>query len=234
MFKRAEFVSIDIETKNLTLDQIEFEGGLLKPNPSTKDEEKKKQQIEVKKARLVEKGACTNSAEIACVGICFQDKEPFVIHTFPGQYKIDGVIDERCSSTRSMLEYVTSILNAVCDIDTTIIVAGSGFDLPKLRLACVTNRCIMPEILLPDSPNPIYDVLYYGGKYFMVGQGKQYNISLDELLIRLGLLKDKKVVSGREIPKMIEEERFEEVVMYNGNDALMNVEAYLMMNGMYR
>ncbi len=234
-FKKVPFISIDIETKNLTEKEIEFESQFLKPHPSTKDPKKIKAQLEEKKANLHSKGALTNTCEIASIAIHSIGASPVVIHTMDYQKELEeyNIVSIPEKTEAEMLNSFAQIFNDDCDEETVIVVAGKYFDLPKIRYACLKNRVPMAEAVKPGAPNQIYDVLFMGGKYFMVGGGSSYSLSLDELCGRLGLDSGMKVISGKEVPGMIERGEFEEVIVYNALDAVKNSEAYLLMTGQY-
>lgn len=234
-FKKVPFISIDIETKNLTKKEIEFESQFLKAHPSTKDPEKIAAQIATKTKALSTKGALTNTCEIASIAIHSAGTGPLVIHAtgFDGDLDDYNVKAFSFLTEAEMLAEFTEIFNVSCDEETVIVVAGKYFDLPKIRYACLKNRVPMAEAVKPGAPNQIYDVLFMGGKYFMVGGGSSYSLSLDELSERLGLNSGGKVISGKEVPGMIERGEFEEVIVYNALDAVKNSEAYLLMTGQY-
>lgn len=234
-FKKVPFISIDIETKNLTEKEIEFESQFLKPHPSTKDPKKIEAQLEVKKEALVTKGALTNTCEIASIAIHSTGTGPIVLHTMDFHKDLHdyNVQAEPFKTEAEMLGGFLDIFNTACDEETVIVVAGKYFDLPKIRYACLKNRVPMAEAVKPGALNQIYDVLFMGGKYFMVSGGSSYSLSLDELSERLGINTGGKVISGKEVPGMIERGEFEEVIVYNALDAVKNSEAYLLMTGQY-
>lgn len=226
---KHRFVAIDVETRNLTEEQLKFEGLFVKAHPGTKDVGKKEAQMEVKKASLTSRGALTNTADIACIGIYTQGMEPLSFNTFGSDREV--IENQFCfDSEEQMLLAVTDYLNMMCDQETEVVVANASFDLPKIRFACLRNRVAIPEILKPRAENPIYDVLYMASKYFFVGN--QQFISLDELTRRLAI-GEGKMISGAEIPGLIEEGFYSEVIAYNELDVLMTGIAYLIMTGRY-
>jgi hypothetical protein len=234
VFKMMSHISIDIETKNLTNEQVDFESKFLKAHPSTKDEAKKQAQIETKKRELSTRGALTNSCEIASIAIHSDRGRAVVFHTLDEvdltDYNMNGC---KYDTEREMLSAFSSLLDECCDDETEIVVAnGKGFDFPKIRLACVRNRVQLPEVLMPGAVNKIYDVTYIACKYFFVGN--QMFMSLDELCTRLGVRTGEKAVSGAEVPAMIERGEHTEVLVYNGLDAIKTTECYLLMTGRYQ
>ena len=224
----SKYIVLDIETRNLTPEQAEFEGLFVKSHPRTKDETKKAAQIEAKKAELSEKGALSNSAEIACIGVYDNTlSAPIVLHTFDFNKRIEGVDHFKFKDEREMLVELYSMLDVSCDDLTEIVVANADFELPKIRYrSAIKNRVKIPRIFIPHSPNPVYDVLYNARKYFLLGS--EY-ISLDTLDKHIGGECSGKVISGKEIPNMIDEERFEEVITYNAVDVMKTRWAYLTM-----
>lgn len=234
MFKNSPWVSIDIETRNLNQEQIEFEAQFLKSHPNTKDPAKIKEQIKKKKENLLTKGSCTNSSEIACIGIHAPERALLVLHTFDFTKELNALSHVPYKSTSEMLEAFSVLLDELCDQETVLVVAGKKFDLPKIRLEMAKLDLKMPEALLPWSNNPVFDVIFYGGKYFMVEGDAQYNVGVDELLKRFGIRKEGKQITGAEVPDMIERGEFEEVILYNADDALSNSLLYKKMGGAIR
>lgn len=232
--KKYPFFSIDIETRNLSAKAIEFEKQFLKPHPSTKDEDKKMKQLEEKARKLKEKGAVTDSCEIASIGIHVQGEMPIVIHTFDfhEDLKADyGMEHYPCVGEKEMLRIFYELMSSACDETTELVVAGRDFDFPKIRTRNVVNGVPIPEPLVPGAQNPNYDVLFMGAKYFLVN--KRFSVSLDELSQRLGVDTGEKAISGAEVPGMIERGEFKEVIIYNGLDAVKNTECYMKMTCRY-
>lgn len=230
--KKFPFISVDIETRNLTPEQIELASSFVKPHPSTKDETKKAAQIEAKKAALVDKGALNDASEIACIGFwTVSEVAPIVLHTFPFDKQIEGVAHAQYATEKAMLEAYCEMMNDACDEQTEVVVANAGFDLPRLRYAAaIRNRVAIPEIIKPRSVNSIYDVLHMAGKYFLVGNGAEFGLSLDNLAKHCKIITGK-VVSGKEIPGMIDRGEYETVITYNAIDALVTGKIYQMMTG---
>jgi len=230
--KKFPFVSLDIETRNLTPTQAEFAAQFLKHHPSTKDEEKKAAQIAAKKAALSDRGALNDASEIACIGLwTASEPAPIVLHTFAFDGEIEGVAHASYATEKDMLVAFAEMMNEACDDQTEVVVANAGFDLPRMRYAAaIRNRVVVPEIIKPRSVNPIYDVLYMAGKYFLVGSGSEFNLSLDDLVKHCRITTGK-VVSGAEVPGMIEREEYEEVITYNAVDALVTGKAYQILTG---
>lgn len=229
LFKRINAVSIDIETMSLTDEQLEFESMFLKGHPSTKDEEKIKSQIEIKREELSIKGALKDSSSIACIALHMNGQPPVVIHSIGNNFNLVdefGIETSFVSSEKEMIEEFSAIMNSICDSETEIVVAGKYFDIPKIRLAAVRNGVAIPDSLLPLASNPIYDILYIGGKYFLTGNKRHHDLGLDELCERLGVGTGGKTIKGIEIPGMIERDECKEVVIYNALDAVKNTECY--------
>ena len=85
--------------------------------------------------------------------------------------------------------------------------------------------------LKPGALNPVFDVTRIAGKYFLVNGSAEYNLSLDELIRRLGFSREGKAVSGAEVPGMIERGEFEDVIYYSAMDSIDAGRAYLAMAG---
>ena len=232
MLKKYPFIALDIETRNLNAAQAEFAAQFLKHHPNTKDEAKRAAQIATKKAALLDRGALNDASEVACIGLwSASEPAPIVLHTFPLEKEIDGIAHAQYATEKEMLVAFHEMMNDACDEGTEVVVANAGFDLPRLRYAAaIRNRVAVPEIIKPRSVNPIYDVLHMAGKYFLVGNGTEFNLSLDDLAKHCGLITGK-VVSGAEIPAMIERGEYEEVITYNAVDALVTGKAYQILTG---
>lgn len=230
--KKFPFIALDIETRNLNAAQAEFAAQFLKHHPNTKDEAKRAAQIATKKAALSDRGALNDASEVACVGFWSpSEPAPIVLHTFPFDHEIEGIAHAQYATEKDMLSSFAEMMNDACDEQTEVVVANAGFDLPRLRYAAaIRNRVLIPEIIKPRSVNPIYDVLHMAGKYFLVGNGTEFNLSLDDLAKHCGLVAGK-VVSGGEIPGMIDRGEYEEVITYNAVDALLTGRAYQILTG---
>lgn len=230
--KKFPFISLDIETRNLNAAQAEFAAQFLKHHPNTKDEAKRAAQIATKKAALSDRGALNDASEVACIGFWSpSEPAPIVLHTFPFGEKLGGIAHVQYAIEKDMLEAFAEMMNDACDEQTEVVVANAGFDLPRLRYAAaIRNRVAVPEIITPRSVNPIYDVLHMAGKYFLVGGGAEFSLSLDDLAKHCRIVTGK-VVSGAEVPGMIEREEYEEVITYNAVDALVTGKAYQILTG---
>jgi hypothetical protein len=232
IFRKYPFIALDIETRNLTAAQAEFAAQFLKHHPNTKDEAKRAAQIAAKKAALSGRGALNDASEVACVGFWSpSEPAPIVLHTFPFGEEIEGIAHAQYATEKKMLEALAEMMNDACDEQTEVVVANAGFDLPRLRYAAaIRNRVAVPEIIKPRSVNPIYDVLHMAGKYFLVGGGAEFSLSLDDLAKHCRITTGK-VVSGAEVPGMIDREEYEEVITYNAVDALLTGRAYQILTG---
>lgn len=231
MMKASPYVVIDIETRNLTPEMVEFEAQFLKAHAGTKDEVKKEEQIRKKKEALLTRGALAESADIACIGFYIQGMQPVILHTFPYTGVIDGVECQSYTSVYKMLPVFSEYLDVLCDETTEIVVARAGFDLPKLRFAYARNRVKMPSILSPKSCNPVFDVLHVFGRYFMVSSSAEYQVGLDEVTARLGIEGGNKIITGADVPGMIDQGNYEEVLIYNSIDVMKTCRAYLVLTG---
>ena len=231
---RSPTFSLDIETRDLTGDQVAFESQFLKAHPSTKDPGKIEKQLADKEKKLIEKGGLTDSCEIASIGIHTRNSLPLVLHTFPFDETLE---EEYCvqhrayQNEREMLYAFYHEMSTACDDETEIIVAGRDFDFPKIRMRCVVNGVPIPSPLYPGAGNPTYDVLFMATRYYLTG--KRFSVGLDELSQRLGVDTGDKALSGARVPEMIKEERYKEVIVYNGLDAYKNTECYNKMTCRY-
>lgn len=231
MYKPASYVVIDVETRNLTPEMVEFEGQFLKAHAGTKDEGKKEEQIRKKKDALLTRGALADSAEMAVIGFYIQGMQPVLLHTLDFTGQIDGVECQKFTSIYHLLPVFGEYLDVLCDETTEIVVARAGFDLPKLRFAFARHRVKMPKILAPKSNNSVFDVLHVFGRYFMVSSAAEYQVGLDEVTIRLGIEGGAKIITGADVPRMIDEGKHEEVLVYNSIDVMKTLQAYLVLTG---
>lgn len=231
MYKPSPYVVIDVETRNLTPDMIEFESKFLKHHPGTKDAGKQEEQISKKKKALETRGALADSAEMAVIGFYIQGMQPILLHTLDFTGQIDGVECQKFTSIYDLLPVFAEYLDVFCDETTEIVVANAGFDLPKLRFAFAKNRVKMPKILSPKSTNSVFDVLRVFGRYFMVSSVAEYNVGLDEVTTRLCIEGGSKIMTGADVPRMIDEGNHEEVLVYNSIDVMKTLQSYLVLSG---
>lgn len=233
-YKVYPYLSIDIETRNLTEEQIEFEAQFLKASANTKDPVKIEKQIADKKEKLKTHGALTDSCNIASIGIHVPGEVPIVIHTFDYEEDLSEEFHVEhlpCKDEKEMMHTFYELVSSACDEETVLVVANRDFDFPRLRLKCIQNRVPIPGPLVPGAGNQTYDVTFMATRYFM--KGKKFSVSLDELCQRLGVATGEKAISGAEVPGMVDRGEFKEVIIYNGLDAVKNSECYEMMTGRY-
>jgi len=229
MLRKLPYIVIDIETRNLSQTGRELASSLVKPHPSTKDEAKRAAQVQAKVSSLEEKGALSDIAEIACIGIYSDSITPTVLHTFDFEGAIEGVDHGKYADEKTMLSDFCGIINEGCDENTEIVVANAGFDLPKIRYAAaIRNKTKIPDILMPRSSNSVFDILHIAGKYFLVNKSDKYSLSLDDLAKHLGY--EGKRASGAEVPNLIDSGEFETVITYNVVDLLLTNMAYKVMS----
>lgn len=229
MIGKLRAICLDVETMHLTPEEIKFEEQWLKPAANTKDPAKRAAQVAEKALKLVEKDALTNSCSLGTIG--FQDvfqPYPAVLHAFPEKVEAPGIECFQCASQKEMLENFTSTMNLYCDENTEIVVADKYFDLPKIRLACVRHRVPIPEIFLPGAINPVFDVLQAGSRYFLINNVVK-SLSLRELCARLGIKGSGKIISGADVPDMIDRGEYQDVIIYNASDVLQTAMAYRLM-----
>jgi len=223
---KESYIVIDIETCNLTEEQIEFEKQFIKHHPNTKDPDKQMAQVEKKADALLQRGALTNSADIFCVGFSVGSEESVVVlNSRQVEFQDGNVLAIGFPDSTAMLRQLAAFLDDFCGDGTEIVVAGREFDLPKIRFAMVKAGISLPQVLKPGSPNQVFDVLYIGGKYFMMGAGAEYSLNLGDLC-RWFSIDEGKIISGAEVPDMIDRGEHKEVIVYNACDVLKTRRLY--------
>ena len=211
------FFVFDVETMNPPAEVVatleaEFLAGW-EPGGNLKDPEK----IEVKRqADLVkfrDRLALHDAAPVAMVGLMF-DGETFLLHGvgrkkakwFGG--KKNHVTLEGFAGEKSLMEAVCTVLNEKTSPGWIGVGHNCyGFDLPRLRLACVRNGLTLPEALRvvvddQEERRRFIDTMAHFCRYF--GRNGEIMISQEKMLDRLGirnLLKG--VATGADVPGLL-------------------------------
>jgi DNA polymerase elongation subunit (family B) len=230
----VKYIVLDIETMDASDASIELEQRFLKPNGNIKDEAKKEKNLREKAEALREKAALLDSSPIACVGI----KAPtgiFSFCQFPFSFQEQvlflqsGILCTTAQNEKEMLTSLQTFLNSQTTEETQVVTFnGKAFDLPKLRFRYAKSGFTLPEILKPGARNRQTDVMLLYSRYFTI-KSNPY-ISLDEVAQQLGILEGGKVFSGAEVPEMLKDGKYTEVMLYNIIDSLLTERAYLMMS----
>ncbi len=221
-------VTIDIETLNLSDDELELEFNLVKPNANIKDPQKKEKNINDKKRKIREKSALQDHAKLGCIGC----KAGQTVYCFTSFGKMDkkeiealehaGILVQQHEAEKDMLQAFNGWIDSETNEETEVVTFnGYGFDLPKIRLASARNSVQIPEVLLPGQPGK--DLMFYYSKYFSTG--KSPFVSLSEVCIRLGICKGK-IGSGKLFPRMIEDCEYIEAIIYNALDCILTDKVY--------
>ena len=99
---------------------------------------------------------------------------------------------------------------------------GYFFDLPKIRNAYARHSLPVPELFCPGWAH--VDLMLKYTKHFSIKRD-QY-ISMDEVVQTLGIATGGKQISGAEFPKMVEDGRQLEAVLYNVMDCLLTEQIF--------
>ena len=186
-------------------------------------------------AKIRERSALLDSAPVVCIGVQTQ----YDTMVFNGMDSVDmrskGVRCLSCGNERDMLIAFRRWVEIYTNEETVIVGQNvKGFDLPKLRSAFMRQRLKLPAILAPrlgaEQTQSVVDTAYLF-KSFSIEHRDDFCPSLDTICASLGVPMPKSVVSGAEVPRMVREGRYEEVLVYNAIDVAATARAYLLMSG---
>lgn len=183
--------------------------------------EKKKQQLALLDEAPVIVVSMKSDTEFRCIH-CLEQHEPKLM---------DGATVQGFASEAEMLMALRTLLN------TAIVLPGGknglgqpmldslgtnlpptefvghnirDFDLPKLRTAFLCNDVQLPLALTIDVP--MYDTMQKFSKYFAI-RGDPF-IGLDAIKAIIGLEGHKQIIDGSQVPSLVEEKRFAEIITY--------------------
>lgn len=229
------YIVLDIETRDADEASLALETSVLKPNGNIKRADSKRKNLEEKAAALREKAALLDSSPVACLALK-SETEIFAFCDFPfspdeqAAFGRAGIGCMAAPNEAQMLISLRSFMNARCDADTEIVTFnGRGFDLPKLRFRYARNGLALPEVLKPRQNRHTDVMLLYSG-YFTIKNTPF--VSLGEVVAFLGIAKGK-VFDGAQVPAMIAEGKYGEVLLYNILDTLLTERVYLMLTSQH-
>lgn len=237
MLNGLDEICFDIETCKASEADIDAAMETWKPGKNiTQPETIEKHRQEAYK-RTVEKSALLDRAPIGCVAIVTKG-ECAIFHWIKSKKpctEINGINASifHVSDEREMLIQLRDWLNARSTPDTLIVGFNCiEFDLPKVRNAYVRHKLRMPDILIGMS-NPVFDVM----KRFLYNFSTEFSgdkyAKLSVVQNRLGLPEHKSIVSGAEVPGLIEKGEAETVLKYCFLDTQATFLAFRFMDGQY-
>lgn len=109
-----------------------------------------------------------------------------------------------------------------------------GFDLPKLRLRSLVREVGLARGLLPprraEDPAglPVFDTMRQWCRF---SRDQRPFVPLSDIVDGLGIVAHKQIISGADVPALIEAKKFEDVITYALLDGLATEQAYLLMTG---
>lgn len=239
------FFVLDVETMNppaheMTRLEQEFLADW-EPGGNLKDPEKieAKRQADLNKFR--ERAALLDAAPLAMCGLMFEG-QTFLLHGLKtakakwlGSRK-NGVTLEGFAGEKALMEAVITVLNEKTEADSIGVGHNLfGFDLRRLRLACVRNGLMLPDVLRVvrtdgEERQRFVDTMQLFCKYF--GRSNDIMVSQETMLTRLGvesLLHG--VATGADVPALLAAGKVSEVGTKLLADLLGVRAAYLRMTG---
>jgi hypothetical protein len=180
--------------------------------------------------KKIEKRALIDESPIKVVSLR-SDSELRCLHWIePHEAKqISGGLVEGFATQREMLIALRALLDARVIGDTPIVGHNIiGFDLPRLRWAYIKERLRLPDALHAFE-QATYDVMREFCRRYTVN--KDIMISFDEVLEQFGLPSHKGIVSGPDIPDLIEQGETDLVVQYALLDVVAESDLFLRMTG---
>lgn len=236
---------LDVETANPPADVMaRLEKELLEdwePGGNVKDPEKieAKRLSDVQKFR--ERAALLDAAPVAMVGLMFEE-QTFLLHGLK-KAKVKWFGNRGNNVTLEGFAGERSLMEAVCLVLTEKTSPGwmgvghncFGFDLPRIRLACVRNGLKLPEALRVvltegEDRRRFLDTMHHFCKYF--GRNGEIMVSEEKMLGRLGidsLLED--IATGADVPALLEAGKIHEVATKLLADLVGVRDAFLKMTG---
>ncbi len=225
----------DIETGNASKEDINAKAQEAKlPAKAKTEEDQRAAKIEayqkaVDKAALLDRApimvlcAATDAGNVAWS--CIPTKCP--VTTMPGmQAEIRNFATEK-----EMLINLRDWLAERTSEQTEIIGFNSrGFDLPKLRNACIRHNRQLPALFVPGV-NPHYDVMREYLRNYTTEFNGQLFVKLKTVQNRFGLPEYKEVISGADAPKLAEQGMDKLVIPYCYMDTMTTYLAYKLMTG---
>lgn len=222
---------LDVETANPPADvmtQLEQEFvAEWEPPGNLKDAEKIEARRLADLQKFRERAALLDAAPVAFVGLMFaassfEEEQTFLLHGLKKAKakwfgnRVNNVTLEGFAGERSLMEATSLVLTQKTSPGWMGVGHNCfGFDLPRIRLACVRNGLKLPEalrVLVDDHEDRrrFLDTMQHFCKYF--GRSGEIMVSQEKMLGRLGiesLLKG--VATGADVPALLEAGKIHEV-----------------------
>lgn len=231
------YVVIDIETCHAPQEAIDAEIAAWKPKANTKDPGKIEQQRLAAIANAKEKSALLDAAPLSCIGISTPGAR-YMFNAVAQESKADihGFNLVNCGNERDALIAMRTTLDTMTGPETVIVGHNiKGFDLPKVRARYLHHRLHMPTIFIPSllggDNQPMFDTMTGFLKYFTAQEGREQYISLEEISRLLDLDVPVKVISGKDMPRLVEEGHIDEVLLHCAVDVLAEEQCWSLLNG---
>lgn len=229
----AEFVALDIETGNADEDAIKAACDRWTPPPNMVDEAKINAKREEAHARIREKSALLDAAPIVCVSVRTEKVGLIFSALDKKKYSIKGVEILSVGDERTMLVDLRTWLDA-STFEKSVLVGFNilSFDIPKLRTAYVRNRLRLPKVLGPkfmEDRQPVIDLMRQF-KHFSPECNNDFFVSFAEVSDRFGMTDYKSTISGADIPRLVAEKKFKDVLTYSAIEGLALWQVFGLMN----
>ena len=230
---KADYIVFDLETSDAPESAIEAAIAGWKAPSNWKPET-----VEAKRAEKAEsirdKAALLDSSPIACIA-ALASTGARVVFAGMGEKQpceVPGWVISQMPTEREMLQLFGAWLDMIAGPDTRLVNHNLfGFDLPKLRGAFVRNRLPLPLCLKPrddGSRQPAFDTMRQFQGYSIEHRDTPF-VSLDTACIAFGIDRPKQHMSGAEVPRLVREGRFSEVIVYSAIDVSATDELYRLM-----
>lgn len=196
---------LDIETIAPTDHEMQIELDMIKPAANIKDAAKKKANVESQKKTAKNKAGLLDGAQLSCVGMM---SEKFTV-CFTS-YNLDekdldalsniGVILFQNSTEKGLLQSMNIFFETVGNDYKIITFNGTNFDLPKIRYRYARNGIAIPKQFGMYIKH--YDLMHVYTKYY--SQKKIPFIGMCEVVERIGILEDGKIIKGDSFQQMLD------------------------------
>lgn len=221
------YIVLDIETGFADKDTVMRAAEGWAPPANVKDPEKVAERRSAAYAAIVEKSALLDGSPITCVALVCGATGARKVFTSEGR-----------GGEKGMLHDVRAFLDEQTGPDTVLVGHNlCGFDLPRLRVAYLRNRLALPQILRVDvdeAKRPrVFDTMRQF-HYFTSERHEDRHISLRDVVAAFGLPALKDGVSGKDMPRLADEGKWDIIREYCLLDAVATEAAFLMMNSAHK
>lgn len=229
----ADYVVFDLETCDAPDDAIERAVAAWKAPSNWKPETVEAKRAEYA-AKARDKSALLDSAPIACMAAKASNGAQVVFSGMgpASPCEVQGWVISQLPTEREMLTLIKAWLDLVAGPETRLVNHNLfGFDLPKLRGAFVRHRIPQPLCLKPrddGSRQPAFDTMRQFKDYSVEHRDSLF-VSLDVACQAFGIARPKEHISGADVPRLVREGRYAEVIVYSAVDAAATDELYRLM-----